>query len=85
MPLELRHRKLNGVPNHIDVDVEVAVRQSVAHAADRLPLDLWMRYDELGHTFRQAGGRLTDNKQVQDDGLLGLLVLEEIDFPRPSV
>jgi hypothetical protein len=68
--LSKQHRKgsLHGIPYHIEIDVEIAVSDSITHAAHTAPWDMGVSLGKLGEAVHHFRRRLADDAHV----LLGL-------------
>jgi hypothetical protein len=69
---------LNGVPHHVEVDVEIAMRHAVPYATYAVLADLAVAPCEPGVTIHDFRGGLPDAEDAHDDRSLGSLVREEI-------
>ena len=78
--LKLRQGLLDGIPNDIQIDLEIAVRHPVAHPTYLSPRDIGTPGHEIGIFVGDLCGRLTNDQDVQDHGLLRFPVLKEISF-----
>ncbi len=58
------------LPHHIEVDVEIAVSHAITHIAHAAPRHVGMRLGELDVAIHHLCGRLADDDQAHDDGLL---------------
>ena len=71
------------LPDHIKVDVEIAMGHAIAHISHAAPRYFGMSLRELGIDVHHFRGGLADNNEVHDDGLLGALVGKEVVFAQP--
>ena len=74
--LRFQGRRLasNDLPDKIEIHVEVVVHDAVAQPNDPTPRDLGMAIDER---LRKPSRRFADHAEVADDGVDGLLVVNE--------
>ena len=80
---QLGQCRLDGVPNNVEVDVEIAMRNAVSHPLHTLPGDVWMLVQKRGEVLQKFRGCLADDHDIQDHGLLGPPVGEEVFFVQP--
>lgn len=64
-------RRLDGLPHDTEVDVEIAVGHSIAHASHALPRHIPMKRDERRMVVGQFGRCLTEDNDIQNHRLLG--------------
>ena len=78
--VQLRQIGLDGLPHDGKVNLEVAVRQRVAHVGRNCQWKLWMRCDKVWvHTFYVAAG-FTNHFEVADHGVLNQLAGQKARF-----
>lgn len=75
---EFRQRNHDGFPHHVQIDIEVPVRNPVAHSAHRTPWNLGIQSGELRITIHHLGSCLANDDQAHDDRLLRTLVVDEL-------
>ena len=73
-----RQRRPHGFPDYIQIDIEITVRDTVAHPTHAAPRHIRLGQDEIGVTVHDFRGRLANDDQAHDDGLLGASVRKEI-------
>ena len=72
---QLRKIALDRVPNDPEIDAEVAVRESVAHAHSAPPEDFRFIRE---HLLRKIADRLADDLELSDDCVVDESRLEEL-------
>ena len=71
---------LDRIPDDVEIDVEVTMRESVSHAPHLLPWNLRMLCREGRVVIDELYRSFTDHNHVQDNGLLSFSIGNEFVF-----
>lgn len=74
LPLEFREIPFESRPDHVEIDLEIPVREDVAHFAGNGPRYVRVLSGEIGKPLFDVSGRLADDLEVSNDGVLRLRV-----------
>src|SRR5579859_3113279 len=75
---QLWQSRLYRFPHHIEVNVEITMRNTVAHTPHVSPRYFGMLFEKSVVVLQQPGGDLTDDDDVHDHRLLSALVGKEV-------
>lgn len=81
---ERRQGRLDRLPHDCEVDVEVTVGHSIAHASHAVPRRILMQRDERRMVVGWFGRGLTEGNDIQSHRLLGSPLAKEPSSSSPS-
>ena len=69
---------LHGIPNHVDVDVEITMCNPIAHSSHGAPRHLRVLLYEISVKVHQFGCSLTNDDEIHDNRLLSAFIGKEV-------